>query len=153
DQAKAGDAEATERIKRTLTAQLALIDNDSGGISQVTLAPDWSKPSLEFPMFAQQAGLTAYSRAWVLFGDPAYRAAADDIYRFLKDKLAGPGGGFYASMGLAEGQPGVDKRQYARETGQAIQGLAADHDATGNADALALAIAGADWALRERSLN
>ena len=27
-------------------------------------------------------------------------------------------------MGMAEGQPGVDKRQYARETGQAIQGLA-----------------------------
>jgi len=153
DRAKAGDAEATPRIKRTLTAMIALIDKDSGGISQVTLAPDWSKPSLEFPMFAQEAGLAAYSRAWVLFGDPAYRAAADDIYRFLKDKLAGPGGGFHASMGMAEGQPGVDKRQYARETGQAIQGLAAYYDATGTREALTLAIAGADWALRERSLK
>jgi uncharacterized protein YyaL (SSP411 family) len=56
-------------------------------------------------------------------------------------------------MGLAEGQPGVDRRQYARETGQAIQGLAAYHDATGTKDALTLAIAGADWALRERSLK
>ncbi len=153
DRAKAGDAEATPRIKRTLTAMIALIDKDSGGISQVTLAPDWSKPSMEFPMFAQQAALAAYSRAWVLFGDPAYRAAADDLYRFLKDKLAGAGGGFYASMGMAEGQPGVDKRQYARETGQAIQGLAAYADATGNKEALALATAAADWALRERSLK
>ena len=67
DRAKAGDAEAAERIKRTLTAMTALIDKDSGGISQVTLAPDWSKPSLEFPMFAQQAALTAYARAAVLF--------------------------------------------------------------------------------------
>jgi uncharacterized protein len=153
DRAKAGDAEATARIKRTLTAMIALIDPESGGISQVTLQPDWSKPSMEFPMFAQQAALAAYARAWVLFGDPAYRAAADDIYRFLKDKLAGPGGGFYASMGMAEGEPGVDKRQYARETGQAIQGLAAYYDATGTKDALALAIAGADWALRDRALK
>jgi uncharacterized protein YyaL (SSP411 family) len=153
DRAKAGDAEATPRIKRTLTAMIELIDKDSGGISQVTLQSDWSRPSMEFPMFAQQAGLAAYSRASVLFGDPAYRAAADDIYRFLKDKLAGPGGGFYASMGMAEGRPGVDRRQYARETGQAIQGLTAYHDATGNREALALAIAGADWALRERSLT
>ena len=153
DRAKADDEEATARIKRTLTAMVALIDKDSGGISQVTLKPDWSKPSLEFPMFAQEAGLAAYSRAWVLFGDPAYRAAADDIYRFLKDKLAAPGGGFFASMGMAEGQPGVDKRQYARETGQAIQGLAAYYDATGTKEALTLAIAGAGWALRERSLK
>ena len=153
DRAKAGDAEAGQRIKRTLTAMIALIDKDSGGISQVTLQPDWSRPSLEFPMFAQQAALSAYARAWVLFGDTAYRGAADDIYRFLKDKLAAPGGGFHASMGMAEGQPGVDKRQYARETGQAIQGLAAYYDATGNTAALALAVAAADWALRERSLN
>jgi len=104
-------------------------------------------------MFAQEAGLSAYSRASVLLGDPAYRAAADDIYRFLKDKLAGPDGGFHASMGMAEGQPGVDKRQYARETGQAIQGLAAYYDATGTKEALTLAIAGADWALRERPLK
>ena len=153
DRAKAGDAEASQRIKRTLTAMIALIDKDSGGISQVTLQPDWSRPSLEFPMFAQQAALSAYARAWVLFGDTAYRGAADDIYRFLKDKLAAPGGGFHASMGMAEGQPGVDKRQYARETGQAIQGLAAYYDATGNTAALALAVAAADWAVRERALK
>ena len=62
----------------------ALIDKDSGGVSQVTLAPDWSKPSLEFPMFAQQAALAAYARASVLFEDPAYRAAADLCGYILK---------------------------------------------------------------------
>jgi hypothetical protein len=152
DRAKAGDKEAEARLRRSLTAQIALIDKDLGGISQVSLKPDWSKPSLEFPMFAQQAALSAYARAAVLFDDPAYRAAADRIFGFLRDRLAGPGGGFYASMGMAEGQPGVDKRRYARETGQAIQGLLAYHDATGNKNALALAIAAADWALRERRL-
>jgi uncharacterized protein YyaL (SSP411 family) len=152
DRAKLGDKEAEARLKRTLTAQIALIDKDLGGISQVSLKPDWSQPSREFPMFAQQAALSAYARAAVLFGDPAYRTAADRIFGFLKNTLAGPGGGFYASMGMAEGQPGIDKRQYARETGQAIQGLLAYYDSTGEKSALALGVAAADWALRERSL-
>ncbi len=151
DRAKAGDKEAEERIKRTLTAQIAIIDKKSGGISQVSLKPDWTKPSMEFSMFAQQAALTAYARASVLFNDASYRAAADQIFGFLKNTLAGPGGGFYASMGEAEGSPGVDKRQYARETGQAIQGVLAYYDATGDASALKLAIDAADWAMRERS--
>lgn len=152
DRAKAGDKEAEVRIRRSLTGMIAMIDAEVGGISQVSLKPDWSAPAREFPMFAQQAALSAYARAWVLFADPAYRAAADRLFGFLKNTLAGPDGGFYASMGLAEGQPGVDKRQYARETGQAIQGIAAYYDATGNKDALALAVAAADWALRARSL-
>ena len=152
DRAKAGDKEAEARVRRSLTAMFALIDKEKGGISQITKAPDWSEPSLEYPMFAQQAALGAYARAAVQFGDPAYRAAADRIFGFLRDTLAAPDGGFYASMGMAEGQPGVDKRQYARETGQAIQGVAAYYDATGEKNALVLAIAAADWALRNRAL-
>lgn len=152
NQSKAGDEKATARLKRTLTAMIALLDKDSGGISQVSLKPDWSEPSLEFPMFAQQAALQAYSRGWLIFGDQAYRDAADHLYGFLKNKLAAADGGFHVSMGMADGKPGVDPREYARETGQAIQGLTAYYDATGNADALALAVAGAEWALRERRL-
>jgi uncharacterized protein YyaL (SSP411 family) len=152
DRAKTGDKEAEVRLKRSLTAQIALIDPALGGISQVSLKPDWSAPSLEYPMFAQQAALSAYARAAVLFDEPTYRAAADRLFGFLKNTLAGSNGGFYASMGKAEGQPGVDKRQYARETGQAIQGLLAYYDSTGEKSALGLAVAAADWVLRERSL-
>ena len=152
DRAKTGDKEAEVRLKRSLTAQIALIDPALGGISQVSLKADWSAPSREYPMFAQQAALSAYARAAVLFDEPAYRTAADRIFGFLKNTLAAPDGGFYASMGMAEGEPGVDKRQYARETGQAIQGLLAYYDATGEKSALSLAVAGAEWALRERSL-
>ena len=152
DRAKAGDKEAETRLRRSLTAMIALIDKQSGGISQVSLKPDWSAASREFPMFAQQAALGAYARAWVMFGDPSYRDAADRIFGFLKNTLRAPDGGFYASMGMAEGQPGVDKREYARETAQAIQGLAAYADATGNKEALAIAVAAADWALANRHL-
>ncbi|HTR84587.1 MAG TPA: DUF255 domain-containing protein [Reyranella sp.] len=152
DRAKAGDAEATERLKRTLTAMIAIIDPKTGGISQVSLRPDWSRPSLEFPMFAQEAALEAYARAGVQFNDASYRKAADDIYGFLKNTMRAPNGGFYVSMGMADSEPGVDKRQYARENGQAIQGLTAYYNATGNKEALTLAIAAAEWAQKERGL-
>ena len=73
-------------------------------------------------MFAQQAALAAYSRAAVLFEDFRLSRRGGPDLRLPKSKLAAPAGGFYASMGMAEGQLGVDKRQYARETGQVIQG-------------------------------
>jgi uncharacterized protein YyaL (SSP411 family) len=151
--ARGGDKENEARIKKVLTLMAdTMIDKDVGAMNQVNLKPDWSEPAREFPMFAQEAALTAYARATVMFGDPAYRQAADRIYGFLKNTMAAPGGGFYASMGLSEGEPGVDKRLYARETAQAVSGLLAYYDATGVVEARELAIGGARWALANRAL-
>lgn len=152
ERARQGDKENAERMKRTLNGMLSMIDKETGGIGQVNLSPDWSKPVREFPMFAQESGIAAYSRGWVLFKDPAYRQAADRIYGFLKTYLAAPDGSFYVSMGLDEGSPGVDKRVYARETAQAISALLAYHDATGVTDARELAIKAARWALANRAM-
>jgi uncharacterized protein len=149
--ARQGDAETAARIKKVLTLMADTMIDNSGAISQVNLKPDWSEPAREFPMFSQEAALTAYARASVIFGDPAYRQAADRIYGFLKDTMAAPGGGFFASMGLSEGEPGVDRRQYARETAQAISGLLAYYDATGVIEARDLATSGARWALANRA--
>jgi len=151
--ASGGDTENEARIKKVLTLMATtMIDKDVGAMNQVNLKPDWSEPAREFPMFAQEAALTAYARAYVMFGDPTYRQAADRIFGFLKNTMAAPGGGFYASMGLSEGEPGIDKRQYARETAQAVSGLLAYYDATGLAEARELAIGGANWALANRAL-
>jgi uncharacterized protein YyaL (SSP411 family) len=150
--ARQGDQESIARIKKVLTLMADTMIDSSGAISQVNLKPDWSEPAREFPMFAQEAALTAYARAAVMFGDPTYRQAADHIYGFLKNTMAAPGGGFYASMGLSEGEPGVDKRQYARETAQAMSGLLAYYDATGVVEARDLAVNGARWALANRAL-
>jgi uncharacterized protein YyaL (SSP411 family) len=151
--ARGGDKENEARIKKVLALMATtMIDKDVGAMNQVNLKPDWSEPAREFPMFVQEAALTAYARASVVFGDPAYRQAADRIYGFLKNTMAAPGSGFYASMGLSEGEPGVDKRQYARETAQAISGLLAYYDAAGVVEARDLAIGGARWALANRAL-
>jgi uncharacterized protein len=151
--ARQGDTVNTARIKRVLSLMAAtMIDKSTGAMNQVNLKPDWSEPAREFPMFAQEAGLAAYARAWTMFGDPAYRQAADRIFGFLKGTLAAPGGGFYASLGMSEGEPGVDRRLYARETAQAVAGLLAYYDATGVAGARELAVSGARWVLANRAL-
>jgi hypothetical protein len=151
--ARQGDRTNETRIRRVLTLMAdTMIEEKTGGMNQVNLQADWSEPAREFPMFAQEAALSAFARAAVMFGDPTYRRAADRVYGFLKDTMAAPGGGFYASMGLSDGEPGVDKRQYARESAQAISGLLAYYDTTGVVEARELAVAAARWALANRAL-
>jgi len=152
--ARQGDTKNEARIKRALTLMAAtMVDKVTGAMNQVNLKPDWSEPAREFPMFAQEAGLSAFARASSMYGDPAYRQAADRIFGFLRNTMAAPGGGFYASFGMSEGEPGVDRRQYARETAQAIAGLLAYYDATGVTEARDLAVSGARWALANRAMQ
>lgn len=151
--ARQGDARNEIRIRRVLTLMAkTMVDQARGAMDQVNLKPDWSEPAHEFPMFAQEAGLSAFSRAWAIYGDPVYRKAADRIYGFLKGTMAAPGGGFYASHGMSEGEPGLDRRQYARETAQAIAGLLAYYDATGVTEARDLATSATRWVLANRAL-
>ena len=95
--------------------------------------------------------MTAFARAWAMFGDPAFRQAADRIFGssgtrwLLRRRLL-------RVPGHRRGQPGVDRRLYARETAQAIAGLLAYYDATGVAGARELAVSGAGWVLANRAL-
>jgi uncharacterized protein len=149
--AKQGDKVQASRIQRTLEGMLSMIDRDYGAMGQENRNLDWSDPVRTYPMFAQEAGLTAYSQASVLFSKPAYRTAADRIYGFLRNTMAAPDGGFYASMGLGEGVPGVDRRRYTRESAQAISALLAYHDATGVTEARDLAEKAGRWLLANRA--
>jgi uncharacterized protein len=151
ERARAGDRTYDARTRLTMTQYIKMIDKQSGGIAQITKEPDWSEPLAEFPMFAQEAGLRAFSQAYALWGDPAYKAAADRIYGFLVNTMRAPNGAFYTSMGRERHRPGIDKRQYTRENSQAVSGIAGYYDATGNREALDRAIAAANWILKERA--
>jgi uncharacterized protein YyaL (SSP411 family) len=70
----------------------------------------------------------------------------------MRDTMTAPDGGFYASMGSEDFNPGIDKNRYARENGKGIAGVLAYYDATGNADALNLAQSNARWVMANRSL-
>jgi thioredoxin-related protein len=96
--AEKGDAEAEKRAKQTFDAALNLIDRQWGGIYQYSDEVDWKSPHYEKIMWYQASGLRQYAHAYALWQDPKYRAAAEDLKRFLLTKLSSPEGGFYTSQ-------------------------------------------------------
>ena len=70
-----------------------------GAVAQVSPSRDWTGAFREYPMFAQEAGLTVFSQAYSVWGDPAHKAAADKVYGFMTETLTGPNGAFYTSPG------------------------------------------------------
>jgi uncharacterized protein YyaL (SSP411 family) len=171
DLAFAGDREAAHRARTTLDRAQALIDPVWGGAYQYSDEADWHSPHFEKIMQAQAINLRTYALAWSLWREPGYRRAADAVFRYLRDFLKAPDGSFYVSQdadlgpamdghryyALDEGArrqaglPPIDRHSYARETGLAVAALAAYYDATGEREALDLARAAAEWALRERA--
>jgi uncharacterized protein len=174
--ASKGDAAASDSARKTFDAALHIIDREWGGIYQYSDQPDWLSPHYEKIMWYQANGLRQFSAAFTLWKDAKYRAAADNIYRYLTTKLANADGGFYTSqdadvnaklpgktfyamtsadrdkLGRA---PRIDTHIYARENGWAISGIVAYANATGNAAPLAVAEKAAQFttASRKRSLG
>lgn len=101
-----GDEEMLRRARKTVDGFTKLIDAKTGAVAQISPSRDWTGAFREFPMFAQEAGLTVFSQAYSVWGDPKHKAAADRVFRYLTTTLTGPNGAFYTSMGLAEGNPG-----------------------------------------------
>jgi len=172
-EAERGDKARAQMARRTLDAARALIDPVAGGVYQYSDTDGWSSPHYEKIMWRQAQALRQYAHAFALWKEPAYRAAASDIYRYLTAVLTGPEGAFHTSQDadvdaalpgrayyaldaaarekLGRG-PRVDTHIYARENGWAISGLAAYANATGDNAALGRALAAARWIAANRSL-
>ncbi len=171
--AERGDAGATAKARQTLDAALALLDRQWGGIYQYSDAVDWSSPHYEKIMSFQASGLRHYADAYALWGDPSYRAAAENLARFLTTLMLSPEGAFYTSqdadldeamhgkafyaLSATEREklgrmPRIDKAIYARENGWAISGLVAYANATGDVQALDAALKAANWVIAHRML-
>ena len=172
DRATYGDKTAEQRARATLDQNLKLIDPVWGGVYQYSDQADWLSPHFEKIMTLQAVDLRAYSDAYARWRDERYRQGADAIFHFLRDRLQAPDGGFYVSQDAdlnpdvdghhyyalddagrrALGEPKIDRHRYARETGLAVAALVRYYDATGTAQALEIAKAAADWALKNRGL-
>ena len=168
-----GDAKAIERARRTLDANLNLIDPVWGGVYQYSDAVDWRSPHFEKLLEFQADDLRLYSEAYARWGDPAYRQAAASIRRYLAEFLTAPDGGFYVSQDAdlsvehpgkayyalddggrrALGVPHVDTHLYARENGWAIRALCRFYDVTADSAALQAATRAAEWVLAHRGLG
>jgi uncharacterized protein YyaL (SSP411 family) len=170
---RGGDKMAGERAEQTLTAGLKLIDPVWGGVYQYSIEGDWDHPHFEKLIQFQGQMMRIYALGYLVFNDPAYLKAANDIRRYLDDFLRDDDGAYFVSQDAdlvdgtyAEkyfalddagrrklGVPRVDRHQYSRENGWAIEGLTALYEAGGDAAALSHAKDAANWIIADRSLG
>ena len=159
--------------RQTLDASLKLIDPVGGGIYQYSDKADWSSPHYEKIMPFQAQVLRQYALAARLFNEPAYTKAAADMARYLTGHMLSPEGAFYTSQDAdvsiampgkvyyaldaaaraGTAQPRIDTNLYARENGLAIAALARHAGLSGDAAALAKAVAAARWIVANRALE
>lgn len=170
--ARAGDKQNERIARHTLDEALALIDPVWGGAYQYSTGGKWDYPHFEKIMHVQGGYMRIYALAYLQFKDEKYLQAAKAIARYLQNFLTGPNGAFYTSQDAdliqgvhsreffelndqqrrARGIPRIDKNQYARENGWAIEGLATLYAASGDADYLQRARKALRWVLANRSL-
>lgn len=152
-----------ERALLVLDRQRALIDPVWGGMYQYSVGGVWTDPHFEKIAAIQAGALESYALAFRRTRDPRWRAAAEDIRRYVLGPLQDPAGGFYTSQdadlrpktgepvlgadyyarGDAErralGTPAIDAHVYADLNGLLIRGLAQVAAALGDDDAAAAA--------------
>ncbi len=173
EQTISGNHDFEQMARKTLDAQLQLIDPVWGGVYQYSTDGDWQHPHFEKIMQFQAENLRIYAEAYALWRDPKYLRAATCIRDYLRNFLTSPEGAFYTSQDAdlvegehsadyfalddkarrARGVPRVDRHIYARENGWAINALATLAGVTGDVTALRDAIRAAEWIIAHRSLG
>jgi uncharacterized protein len=164
---------ARARVAQTVAAQRALIDPVWGGIYQYAEGGTWAKPHYEKLMTYQAANLAAYAEVWRGTADPGAKADGAAILSYLQNHLGDPATAeFFVSQDAdvhahsdapfvdgreyyklddagrrALGVPRIDRNVYPFESGLAIRSVALFGAATGDADAVDLAVRAADVAL------
>jgi uncharacterized protein len=166
----AGNQLALTKTRRTLDANLKLIDPLWGGVYQYSDEIDWKSPHFEKLLSFQADDLRLYSEAYSRWHRKTDLDAAQKLYGYLTKFLSAPDGGFYVSQDAdvsikvtgrefyskddsgrrALGMPRVDTHEYSRETGWAIRALCKYFDVTGDASALSRAESAASWAQSTR---
>lgn len=168
-----GDKVEAHRARETLNQQQKLIDPIWGGVYQYSTNGDWNHAHFEKIMQMQAENMRVYALGYMLWRDPAYLKAAQNIHRYLEGFLTSPEGAFYTSQDadLVKGKhsgeyfslndaerrklgiPSIDKHIYARENGWAIAGLCDLYMATGDKKYLEQARTAAEWVIAHRGTS
>ncbi|MCA9790085.1 MAG: AGE family epimerase/isomerase, partial [Cyanobacteria bacterium HKST-UBA05] len=165
---------ARHRIEQTLTAQLQLHDPVWGGVYQYSHGGDWQHPHFEKIMKVQADNIAVYAQAGQRLNRADWIAAAERVAGYLTTFLRDPTtGGFYVSQDAdviaghhsdayfalddvgrrAQGLPRVDRHQYARENGWAIEALVTLYGATGKQQYLQTALQATRFVEANRALG
>jgi hypothetical protein len=96
------------RLTLDQMASLGLRDALGGGFFRYTVDPGWHTPHFEKMLYDNAQLAEVYRRAAEILGEPRYGEVSRDTLDFLLAAMAGPGGGFVASLSAldAEGREG-----------------------------------------------
>src|ERR1700743_2218140 len=109
--ARIGDETESDRAKRSLTAQLQLLDPVWGGVYQYSTDSDWKHPHFEKLATVQGQYLRIYALASAAFGKSDDAQAVREIKRYIDAFLKSPDGAFYVSQD-ADLKPGEHSSDY-----------------------------------------
>src|SRR5262249_28103812 len=93
-----GNAQWEPMARKTLDAQLGIMDPVWGGVYQYSTDGDWKHPHFEKLLQFQAENLRTYALACGLWNDPHYLQAAQHIRKYVAAFLTSPGGVFYTSQ-------------------------------------------------------
>ncbi|MFN8391744.1 MAG: DUF255 domain-containing protein [Bdellovibrionota bacterium] len=167
-----GDQPSVDFVKKSLTANLQLLDPAWGGVYQYSTHGNWENPHFEKIAPKQAADLRTYALAYAVWRDEQSLKAMQSIRKYLDGFLHDAGGAFYTSQDadlvqgehsaeffqLSDGErrkrgiPRIDKNIYASENGKIISALAAVYASTQDTTALEQARKAAEWVQGNRAL-
>ena len=129
---------ARDELHRIIPFWLGLRDAGGGGFAGEADGSGQARWSANKSALLQTRILWFFSKAHAEFGDPALLDAASWAWRFIAEHLVDPDEGGVFWTATVQGAP-ADARKHLYAQAFAIHGLAAFHQASGDADALGLA--------------
>jgi len=160
-----GDAASAKQATTTLTSALALVDPVFGGMYQYSTDGDWKHPHFEKITAIQAGAIRNYALAYRYDGDARWLGAAKDVARFMTTIMYEPERGFATSQDAdlrvpgkppvlgaqyyakdnagrrALGIPRIDDNVYADLNGMMIEALCDLYAASGEREAIDIAVA------------
>ncbi len=94
------DLEADVFVKNTLDKiiQGGIYDHVGGGFFRYSTDPDWKVPHFEKMLYDNAQLLSLYSKAYVMYNEPAYKEVVEQTAAFLEREMKRDEGGYFAAM-------------------------------------------------------